>query len=506
MPGKGQKLSKESIEQVKKSKLKKLLSKFKWKNAESYYDINLNMSSRNRKLKVITLRQFKNNIENGKNLKSMIDEGIQCKLLCFYSQLCQGKIKLTKENFIRDYENGSSIKEIAEKYRITEDSINFLRQLYQIKIKGATFLKRKRTEVSLTQKQKEIIYGSLMGDASRLFTSIGSAVSFCHSVTQEEYIKWKYFQLKNLVTEKSFSFRPPNKKQIIKNKGAWAFYTRINSDIEEIINKFYVPRKEVSMEILNNLTPLSIAIWYADDGCTCYHYSERMKNYNPTPICMFCTDSFSKKSCENIIKWFEEKWGIKTKLAKKHIRKDGGRSYHIYVKGSSMNDFISLIEPHMPFSMRYKVDYETYVIKRKKNSYSIEKSIKKRKKTQIKKLLSNFKYNFAKPYYHIELKMTKNAKKTKTITLKQFKNYIENGENMVDIRDKGYSTCLSDFCNHFFQGKIKITKEKFIEEYKNGLSLREIAEKYKIQRKHIIYLLQLYEIDISKKKPNSLNS
>lgn len=301
----------------------------------------------NRKNKYITLREFKTKNEEGFSIRNIINSGISKHLLQFFSNFCQGKINLTKEQFTKEYKHGLSLEEIAEKYLITRDNITFLRQLYGIKRKGATFIHRKKTEEIITDRQKEIIYGCLMGDGKRINGLYNNGIGIVQGSSQKEYAEWKYIELENLTNKKGISVCINYDKRYNKEYTSYRFHTKPNSDIEPIINQFYFSGiKEISNEILQNLTPLSIAVWFMDDG-----YSD--KNTYGISNFIFCTDSFSKESCENISSWFKDRWGIKTIIRKRKLKDRIG--YRIVIKSVSVDDFIILIDPYIIPSMKYKI-------------------------------------------------------------------------------------------------------------------------------------------------------
>jgi len=362
MPRKGQTVSEESIEKMKKSKTQKMLSKYKWECIEPYYDI-IFKTSKNKKQKLITLREFRAKLESGISLRDIKKEGISKHLIQFYSYLSQGKINLSKDNFLIEYEKGLSLVEIAEKYNIPKDHIGLLRELYQVKAKGSTFIKRKKTETPLTQRQKDIIYGSMMGDAKKVSPS---AMGFKHGIKQKDYLLWKYKELENISSpvslrcEKRIDLRSENELE------SWRFYTFANTDIEKCILEFYKDgEKEVSDEVLRKLSPLSIAVWFEDDGKTEWHHNKE----NSRPDLYFCTDSFSKKSCENIKKYFKEEFYINTELSNRILSNKMG--YRIRICKESIIDFIELIKPHVLPMFNYKIKYKTYLEKRKENETEI---------------------------------------------------------------------------------------------------------------------------------------
>ena len=99
MPAKGQTLSIEAIEKMKESKQSKLLSKYNWVYAEPYLDVEIKNGAVRRTTQYITLRKFRENILSGLSIRDMISLGVSKNVLQFFSNFCQGKIKLTKEQF-----------------------------------------------------------------------------------------------------------------------------------------------------------------------------------------------------------------------------------------------------------------------------------------------------------------------------------------------------------------------------------------------------------------------
>ena len=191
-------LSKKGVE----ARVKKMLSKYNWIIAEPYYDTVIDNGSTGKSKVFITLRQFKDRIGEGQTIKQMREEGISKHLLQFFSNFLQGKIKLTKDDFQDRYNDGKELDEISSEFGVQRGDLTFLRQMYDIKRKGATFIRRKNNDIPLTQIQKDLIYGSLMGDAKRQHTKWNSSVGFGHGSGQKDYLEWKYFMLKNVATPK----------------------------------------------------------------------------------------------------------------------------------------------------------------------------------------------------------------------------------------------------------------------------------------------------------------
>jgi len=361
MARKNEVLTKEVKEKMVLSKQKKLASKYDWRTIDLYLDVVIDNGSSKRSTKTITLRKFKEKIEDGLSLNDIIKQGVSKHLLVFFSNFCQGKINLTKEEFIIFYEKGIELEEIAKQCRITRGDIAYLRQLYNIKIKGANFIKRKKNETPLTFRQKEILYGAMMGDAKRQHSKSNSSAGFGQGEKQYEYLMWKHNEFRNIVSDKALRRIEQIDKRGYNNSIMWRFYTKANTDIEKCMDEFYGKNgKQINKNILNKLSPLSIAVWYMDDGLTCWGDNSRKQGWNPTPEVKICTDSYSKESCNNIVEWFKERWNIDSHLRERGIRSDGGMSYRVVLKYTSAYFFLDLIRPHIIPSMLYKVDYEEY--------------------------------------------------------------------------------------------------------------------------------------------------
>ena len=346
MPAKGKVLTPEQKMAMVASKQKRQMSKLDWSKADGYWDVELSKSQRNRKLKFITLREFYQHMKAGFSSRDLQKTGVSKHLLQFFSNFLQGKIDLDKATFVKHYvDEGMSLDEISEKHKITRDDMIFLRQLYDIKATGPTYQHRKRTEESLTDRQKEIIYGSLMGDGKKVSLT---AVGFGQGSRQKDYLIWKFEELKNVASKNSLKEEKYKDPRSGYEGSTWRFYTHANSDIEKINAQFYSgAEKEISPGILKHLTPLSIAVWYMDDG------SSDLRN---SLTFSFCTDSYSFESCENIKKWFEDEYNIKTRIRQRGERKDGKPKYRVIIELESNKDFLDLIDPHILPQFRYKVE------------------------------------------------------------------------------------------------------------------------------------------------------
>lgn len=366
MPRKGQVLSPEAIAKMKLSKINRMLAKYNWDIATDYLDVKIDNGKRNRQKEFITLADFRAMLENGETFSSMREKGISKHLLQFFSNLLQNKINLPKDKFIEEYNSGMSLDDISDRYNVTREDMIFLRQMYECGAKGAKFQHRKLTEVPLTQRQKEIVYGSLMGDAKKCSPS---SVGFGHCIEQKDYVLWLFEEMKTVASINSLKEITQFDERYQTSRVSCRFYTHANTDLENIIAEFYKDGiKKVSSEILSKLTPLSIAVWYMDDGVTDFNYRNISKyETDCSPTYMFCTQSFSKEECEMICSWFFDVYGISAGLTEKMSK--GGIKYMVTIDKKSNASFVDLISSFILPVFRYKIDYNDYMKHRGVESY-----------------------------------------------------------------------------------------------------------------------------------------
>lgn len=185
---------------------------------------------------------------------------------------------------------------------------------------------------SLTQEQKSIVIGSLLGDGYlRVIPGRKNAfLEINHSIFQRDYVDWKYQKLKNLVKS------PPKQRKGQEGRIAYRFFTRQHPELTEFYRKFYPDKKKiVPLEL--NLNSLAIAVWFMDDGSKTY------ETY------YFNTQRFDRLSQERLITMLKNQWNIESSL-----NRDKG-FYRIRIKQSSASKFRKIVSEHIIASMKYKL-------------------------------------------------------------------------------------------------------------------------------------------------------
>ncbi len=188
---------------------------------------------------------------------------------------------------------------------------------------------RKNLELRLSKRQQDILVGCVLGDA--YIAPLGK-IRIEHSIKQREYVNWKHGELYSLcylggprtITHRLLT-QPGKEYQSV--------FFLLRQYFRSWRAIFYCGKEKIFPENLK-LSPLSLAVWYMDDGCwtgkKCVISTESFKgNYS-----MFLQDALLQQfAIESVI-------GKNGKLA---IRK---RSHKIFYR---------LISPYIIPSMKYKL-------------------------------------------------------------------------------------------------------------------------------------------------------
>lgn len=208
----------------------------------------------------------------------------------------------------------------------------------------------KKNIVSLSNQTIEIILGSLLGDGSLKIHKgyINARFSIKHSITQEKYFYWKIKQLKEISSENCV-FKQHNDKGYSKNDKL-----RYQSLALESLSELYnLTSKRGKLRIrrkwLNRLSPLSLAIWWLDDGSIIANGRKGV----------FCTDGFAKKDVEIISKYLKVVWKIKTNVSPVFKKKDDKKEEYFRIWINSTEELKKILRIILPYikvkEMLYKI-------------------------------------------------------------------------------------------------------------------------------------------------------
>ncbi|MBI2450887.1 MAG: hypothetical protein HYV52_00910 [Parcubacteria group bacterium] len=204
------------------------------------------------------------------------------------------------------------------------------------------------TKSFLSKRCGEVILGSLLGDGSlKIHPGYKNArFSFRHSVKQREYFFWKLGQLKEISGEKCWWLQTKNELG-----GDKLRYQSLA--LESLTELYTLTRKRGKLRIrrkwLNMLTPLSLAVWWLDDGSLITNSRRGV----------LCTDSFSYEEQKLLVRYLNKAWNVKAAIGKIHRKWKGGENeyYRLWIRSSEeLQKLLRIIMPHIKIaSMLSKV-------------------------------------------------------------------------------------------------------------------------------------------------------
>lgn len=199
------------------------------------------------------------------------------------------------------------------------------------------------SSINLSEKTKQIILGSLLGDGSlRIHRGYRNArFSFRHSITQKEYFFWKVRQLKEISSSKCVFVQDSDKDSFSKEKKL-RYCSRA---LLELTQLYYITHKRKKLWIrrkwLNYMDSLGLAIWWFDDGSI---ISNGRKG-------VICTDGFERESVKRLIRYLKVVWNIQTKIGKVEKKTKSGKTreyFRIWFRSANeLKKFLTIILPHL---------------------------------------------------------------------------------------------------------------------------------------------------------------
>lgn len=187
---------------------------------------------------------------------------------------------------------------------------------------------------SLTQFQRSVIIGSLLGDGHlRIFPGRSNALlEINHSFRQKEYVDWKYSTLMNV------SASPPKARNGSQGRVAYRFHSKQLSALTEFHGLFYGSGRKAIPDGLR-LNPVILAVWYMDDGSKC---GENNYYLNTQQYALSDQEKLRER-LRNI--------GLESRLNKDKIY------WRLRFLGASAERLKKIILPHIIPSMSYKLGY-----------------------------------------------------------------------------------------------------------------------------------------------------
>ena len=180
-------------------------------------------------------------------------------------------------------------------------------------------------QLSLTYLEKDIITGCLLGDGTLTKAGRHYRLRIEHADACKEYVEWKFQLLKRLCVTRA---------QYVSSHHSWRFGTVGHPEMTVLRNLWYCPVKRVPADVV--LTPLSLAIWFMDDGT---------RHRDTVDISVH---SFSD-TCIIYLQYQLLSLGIQTTV------NSDGKGKRLYVLKKCYTDFKGLVNPYIVECMKYKL-------------------------------------------------------------------------------------------------------------------------------------------------------
>jgi len=187
--------------------------------------------------------------------------------------------------------------------------------------------------VPLTNRQRDIIYGSLLGDGSIVKGKEDKNYRFseAHSIKQKEYLLFKHKELE------------PFSGKFIEYWGRYGkevkFSSKAHPIFKDLRKMFYTAEGKKTVKdasLIKIINPLSLAIWFGDDGNK-EKYSYRI-----------ATGAFSVREIKRLIRWLKGCFNINSYLHKH------GKYWYLLIR-EDRRKFAKLIFPYLHKGLRYKL-------------------------------------------------------------------------------------------------------------------------------------------------------
>lgn len=275
--------------------------------------------------------------------KSLDDSEIASRLGVSYTTTRAWRIKLQlpknfkytrtfdEQQFKSLYNQGLNYSQIAKQLHISDSAA----QEY-----GATHGYRARpkhfADADLSYEEFQILLGTVYGDAYLGIDKRGVSAYCCfnHATKQQNYCLWKYEKLKR------FCHSAPKLLNIYDKRTKKTYYqvtikTHCSPVLGKLYPSFYRDRvKYVCKDLIEQIEPLGLAVWFMDDG------SKTVSGYE------LATNAFTDLDLDTIIGVLDTKFQLRfTKLGSKVL----------YLPAQYRTRFTELVRPYIHQDCLYKL-------------------------------------------------------------------------------------------------------------------------------------------------------
>lgn len=201
-------------------------------------------------------------------------------------------------------------------------------------------IEKYKRELKLSQEQREVLIGLLLGDAHLETQNQGRTyrLKIEQSLKHRDYVQHLYEIFRPWV------LTPPQlKEKSSRGHTSWNcwFQTVSHGAFRFYAHQFYIERQRRVPKLIHRwLTPRALSYWFMDDGSMKSSQSEGV---------ILNTQSYSISDIHRLVDVLQEEFGLQ---AKPRRQQEG---FQIYISGKSCERFREFVEPYLIASMRYKL-------------------------------------------------------------------------------------------------------------------------------------------------------
>ena len=240
--------------------------------------------------------------------------------------------KIDNKKFEELFYQGLTDFEIGKELGMSADGIYSHRMRHKYFRDNYTLAVKKE----LTQYQKEVLIGTLLGDSSLRLNGINPAISCAHCLKQKELTIHKTEIFKSLGAYYKYSIRNIPDKRTGKYYECYTMRIGANPELKEWYLAFYPNGKKIiPMNLVKEyFSEISLAFMFMDDG------SKTPCGYS------IATNCFSKENIKEFQDFLKTKFNLSTTIHSQNV---------LYIKACSKDLFTKLIKPYIIPCMQYKL-------------------------------------------------------------------------------------------------------------------------------------------------------
>lgn len=192
--------------------------------------------------------------------------------------------------------------------------------------------------IELTDFQKQVLIGTMLGDASfrMVKNEVSPSMSCAHGIKQKEYCEYKTKIFESLGAKCNYHKRNTIDKRTGIYYEDYTMRIPANPEFLPYFKSFYPNGKKViPIDLFNQFTGVSLAFMFMDDG------SKTPSGYR------ISTNCFTQSNIMQFQNFLLEKFNIETSLCADNS---------IYIRANSRNLFTYIVSPYVIECMKYKLN------------------------------------------------------------------------------------------------------------------------------------------------------